>query len=79
MGQDLRTEYITTVDEPAVARREGLCVTERGWYQAKMPKAFKADKIELLLAAWRRNHPRKYAVNCGDSWPPMFVRCFSLV
>lgn len=79
MPQALRTEYIYTVADPAVARREPL-----EWWEMPPGGFIKEKKIaaalrEVLAERWRRLHAQAPAVRCGDSWEPMFVRVFNLV
>ncbi len=80
MASPLRTEYTPPVaGEKSVARREPL-----EWWEGPPGGFLKETKIgqvlrEKLAARWRRIHATQFPVHCGDSWPPMFVRCFSLV
>ncbi len=80
MPSPLRTEYTPPVDgEKSVARREPL-----EWWEGPPGGFLKEKKIaealrNKLAANWRRLHPATFAARCGDSWPPMFMRCFNLI
>lgn len=78
MPQALRTEYVTDVQPPAVARRESVA-----WWELP-PKKEKerthtAEVRDGRAREWYAAHPQAVIGQCGDSWPPMFIRCYSMI
>ncbi len=75
MAQHLHSDHLPIAQDIPVAVAAAPDRPKKKSKEWKYGDAFRA----ALARAWHRNHSTGLVGHCGDSWPPMFLRCYSMI